>query len=264
LQLEVPPKLDLNRETNIPTLPMVRGQRAFLDRGITVLSVQPPNLTMQVDEVVEREAKIVLPPTRKNVEATFTPATVKVRGPLSKLQQAEQSARGELSVYGEFGGDPVKQPGHYDLPAPGLGEIVLRKPPELQDDRVDIILPPAKIRASVDVRQADQTRLVRSMPITIDATDGLGEKYKVEWLRPTVPALQNVTISGPPELIDAMEKPDFEPQAKARLVVTPQDVGTQRTKAVEYDLPDRVKVVDEDKNRTVDFRLVPWTTPPSL
>jgi hypothetical protein len=262
LQLEVPSTLELNRETSLPALPMVRSQRAFIDRGITVLSVQPANLTLQVDEKVERDANIVLPPARKNVDASFVPSTVKLRGPLSALQRAEQALGGQLAVHGDFSGDLLRQPGHYDLPKPGLPDVVLRKPTELQDERIEIVAPPEKIRASVDVRQADKTHLVRSMPITIDATDGLLEKYKVEWVRPTAPVLQNVTISGPPDVIDTIERPDL-PKPKARLVVTPQDVGDRRSKIVLYDLPDKVKVGDEDRNRTVEFRLVPWTTPPS-
>ena len=126
---------------------------------------------------------------------------------------------------------------------------------------------PPKLRASIDVQQADMTLLIRSMPVTIDATDGLLEKYKVAWERPNLPVLSNVTVSGPPELIDAIDKPDFEPKPKARLVLTPQDVGVsgeRRTKAVEYDLPEKVKVSEDDKSRTVEFRLVPWATPPSL
>jgi len=263
LQLEVPTKLEMNREITLEALPLVRNQRIFIDNGITVLSSQPPRLAVQVDEKVEREASIVLPPARKNVDATFTPSTVKLRGPLSALQRAEQQLGGQLVVQGDFGGEPLRQPGHYDLPAPGLPDVVLRKPTELQDERIEIIPPPQKIRASVDVRQADKQHLVRSMPITIDSTDGLQEKYKVEWVRPAVPAMLNVTISGPPEVIDMMEKPDFDPKPKARLVVTPQDVGEMRTKTVEYDLPKGVTVSDEARNRTVDFRLVPWTTPPA-
>ena len=263
LQLEVPTKLELNREITLETLPLVRNQRIFIDNGITVLSAQPPRLAVQVDEKVERDATIVLPPARKNVDATFVPSTVKLRGPLSALQSAEQKLGGQLVVHGEFSGDALKQPGHYDLPDPRLPDVVLRKPLELQDERVEIIPPPQKIGASVDVRQADKQHLVRSMPITIDSTDGLQEKFKVEWVRPAIPALQNVTISGPPELNDAMEKPDFEPKPTARLVVTPQDVGDVRTKTVVYDLPDRVKVADQDRNRTVDFRLVPWAQPPA-
>jgi hypothetical protein len=259
LQLEIP-KLALNTETRIEALPLVRNQRIFTDNGITVLSSQPPQLNVQIDEKAEREATIVLPPARKNVVATFVPSTVKVRGPLGALQRAEQAMGGQLIVYGDVS---VKQPGHYDLPAAGQPDVELRKPPELQNEQIEIIQPPAKVRASVDVRQADKTQLVRSMPITIDATDGLQEKYKVQWVRPAVPALQNVTVSGPPELIDAMDKPDFEPKPKARLVVTQQDVGDRHNKVVEYDLPDRVKVSDEDRNRTVEFQLVPWTTPPS-
>jgi hypothetical protein len=60
-----------------------------------------------------------------------------------------------------------------------------------------------------------------------------------------------------------LDKPDFEPRPKARLVVTQQDVGAPHSKVVEYDLPDRVKVSDEDRNRTVEFRLTPWATPPA-
>jgi hypothetical protein len=99
------------------------------------------------------------------------------------------------------------------------------------------------------------------MPVTADITDGLADKYKVELLRP---ALQNVWVVGPPDIIDAMSRPGFEPQPKARVIVTPQDVGERRSKVVKYDLPDKVQVVDEDKNRTAEFRLVPWVTPPSL
>lgn len=263
LQLEVPAKLDLNDETTIDALPLVRSQRIFVDNGITVLSTQPPRLTIRVDEKVEREARITLPPTRDNVDATFVPSTVKLRGPLAALQSAEQALGGQLVVHAEFSGEPLRQTGHYDLPAPGLPEIVLRKPPQLQDERIEIVAPPERIRASVDVRQADKQYDVRSMPITIDVTEGLLEKYKIEWIRPTVPALPNVTISGPPEVIDVLERPTFEPKPKARLVVTPQDVGEVRSKVVEYDLPDKVKVSEEDRNRTVEFRLVPWTTPPS-
>jgi hypothetical protein len=263
LQLEVPTKLELNAQTTLETLPLVRNQRIFIDNGITVLSAQPPRLAVQVDEKVERDATIVVPPGRKNVDATFVPSTVKLRGPLSALQAAEQKLGGQLVVHGDFGGDALKLPGNYNLPGPGLPDIVLRKPIELQDERIEIMPVPKKVGARVEVRQADKQHLVRSMPITIDSTDGLQEKFKVEWVRPAIPALQNVTISGPPELIDAMEKPDFEPKPKARLVVTPQDVGDVRTKTVVYDLPDRVKVADQDRNRTVDFRLIPWATPPA-
>lgn len=257
LQLEVPAKLELNDETTLDALPLVRSQRIFIDNGITVLSTQPPRLNVRVDEKVEREATIALPPTKANVQATFVPATVKLRGPLAAIRDAEQALGGQLVVHAEFSGESLKQPGHYDL-----SDVVLRKPPQMKDERIAIVPPPQKVAASVDVRQADKTYVVPSMPITIDGTDGLLEKYKVEWIRPAVPALPNVTISGPPSVIDMIESPDF-PKPKARLVVTPRDVGERRTKAVEYDLPDAVKVVEEDRNRTVDFQLVPWTTPPS-
>ena len=70
-------------------------------------------------------------------------------------------------------------------------------------------------------------------------------------------------MTGPPDVIDAMQRADFEPKPKARIVLTQQDVGDKRSKAVKYDLPDdRVKVIDEDRNRTVEFRLVDRSTLP--
>ena len=267
LHLEVPAKLDLNRETTLEALPLVRSQRIFVDNGITVLSAQPPRLSVQVDEKVDREAMIALPPARKNMEATFEPSTVKIQGPLTALRNAEQAMGGQLVVHADFTGGAVNQPGRYSLPGPGLPDVVLRKPMELQDERIQIPPLPAKIRANVEVRQADKTRLVPSMPITVDMPDGLYEQWKIEWVNPTAPVLQNITISGRPELIDAMEKPGFAPQPKARLVVTAPPGGDAgdavQTKAVEFDLPDGVKVIDEDKTKNVQFRLVKWTTPPS-
>ena len=61
-----------------------------------------------------------------------------------------------------------------------------------------------------------------------------------------------------PELIDAMQKPDFDPQPKARLVITAADLatpGTQR-KTVRYDLPDQVKVSPDDQKKMVEFKVV--------
>src|SRR5688572_9701500 len=132
LQLEVPTKLELNREITLETLPLVRSQRVFIDNGITVLSSQPPRLGVQVDEKVERDATIALPPGRKNVDATFDPSSVKLRGPLSALQLAEQKLGGQLVVHGDVGGDLLKQPGVYKLPSAGRPDVVLRKPIELQ------------------------------------------------------------------------------------------------------------------------------------
>jgi hypothetical protein len=114
----------------------------------------------------------------------------------------------------------------------------------------------------VDVRLANKTWVKPSMTVTMDVPDGLLEKYKVMDFRAV---LQNVTLIGPPEIIDAMQRADFQPQPKARVVANLADAtGERRSKVVEYDLPKGVEVSDEDRKRTVDFRLVDRSTlPPS-
>lgn len=248
LRLEIPPNLDLNREHSLDALPLVRHQRLFVEAGITVLACQPARLQVQVDQLIEREAKIVKAPQAKNIEATFEPPTVKVRGPLSLLSNGSS-----LAVYADLSSEALKQPGRYKLPGPGLPDVLLRKPPELDDERVTIITPSDAIRATVEVRQADKTLLIRSMPVTLDHSDDLLEKYKVVDFRGV---LQNVTVSGPPEIIDAIEKQEFEPKPKARVFITQQDVGDRKSKPVQYDLPRGVEVIETDRNRTVEFRLV--------
>lgn len=255
LSIEVPPNLETNREHLLDALSLVRAQRDFAQHGITVMGVQPSRLQIIVDRLEERDARIVRPPQATNLDVTFEPATVRVRGPQSILSKLDPV------VYADLPDDKTRSPGPIDI-----SNVALRRPPELEDARVTIVVPPA-VHARGEVRRADKRLLIPSMPITTDLTDGLGEKYKVVWERPSVPVLSNVTVVGPPEIIDLMERPNFQPQPglpKARLIVTQQDVGERRTKAVKYDLPDKVSVVEEDRNRTVEFRLVPWTTPPSL
>jgi hypothetical protein len=256
LKIEVPPNLETNQEHTLDALSLVRAQRIFADNGITVLSCQPPRLQVLVDQVVERDARVVRPPNAKNLDATFDPPTVKIRGPLSMLTRAEQAARqeaggtGGLVVYADIR-DDNRPPGHYPL-----RDVPLRRPQELDDERISIVGGP-RVNASVDVKQADRTLRIPSMPVTVDAPDVVTDQYKVVLERPV---LQNVWVTGPPEIIEAMEKPDFEPQPKARVVVTKQDVGDRRSKSVKYDLPDKVSVIDEDKTRTVEFRLVERST----
>jgi hypothetical protein len=97
--------------------------------------------------------------------------------------------------------------------------------------------------------------------VTVDAPDGLLDRYKVADFKGVV---QNVTLSGPPEVVDLIDKPGY-PQPKARLVITPQDAadaGTLRSKVVQYDLPPGWQVSDEDRKKTIEFRLVDRSTAP--
>jgi hypothetical protein len=197
----------------------------------------------------------VKPPSAKNVDATFDPPEVRVRGPLSLLTTAENQNNGQLLIWADLREDVTKAaPNHYGK------EVALRRPPGLDDERITVS-GPATVKASIEVRKADKTKLIRSMVITVDGPDSLWNKYAIQWVKPTQPVLQNVTVSGPPETIDMLDQLD---QPTARLKVRPQDVGGDvKTRAVKYDLPDGVTVEGDDKNRMVDFRLVDKATLPA-
>ena len=235
LKLEVPTTYAVNQDYTLVTMELINNQRIFRDYGVTVQRVQPAHLMVSINELVEREAKVILPPSAKNIIATFDPPTVKVRGPRNLLDRAAQNGpeRGQLIVFAAA--DAMSRvPGHYDLP-----DIAVTAPEDLKDDRVKINDAHTKVRANVD------------------------DKYKLDVPRP---AVQNVTIIGPPDIIDQMQKPDYEPQPKARLVITATDLAAldeRRTKVVQYDLPKGVDVSPEDKKKTVEYRVLDRSAPPN-
>jgi len=257
IRLEVDPSLSPNKEHELNTVQLLRNQKIFSDYGITVLGCQPAQLLVTIDEVVEREAKIVPPPSVKNLEnsSAFDPPAVKVRGPKSKLDEAAASNGNHLTVYADIPEDLLRSPGHHDL-----ADVAIQRPQYLIDDRVSI-LSSSKIKAALDVRAADVMDVIPSMPIALTIPDAVLEKMQTGSLKVdrTVfrPFLTNVHVVGPREVIDAMKRPEFAPRPRALLDVSTNDVGDVKPKTLTFvDLPKGVDVTDEDKKRTVDFRLV--------
>ena len=251
LKLEVPTYYEVNRQHSLPTLPLVRAQRIFADYGVTVRNAQPALLNVTIDQLVDRDARVSVRPGLNNVDATFEPTTVKVHGPKTLLDSATSSGAGgrsDLVVHADIPESTLSAPGHHDLP-----DVLLVRPGVLTDPRVSI-MKTGKIRASIDVRKSDKTEFYSSMPVTVDQPVDTAEKYIIQIDRP---AVQNVTVIGPPELIDNIKRSEFRP--KARLVITAADlarIGERQSKVVQYDLPNGVQVSDEDKSKMVEFRVV--------
>ena len=102
------------------------------------------------------------------------------------------------------------------------------------------------------------------MNVTVDAAPNVSDKYSIAM---DLPAVQYVTIIGPPDLIDQVQRAGFEPQPKARLVITGADLinpGERHTKVVKYDLPFKeLHVSPEDEKKTVDFRVIDRSATPT-
>ncbi len=260
LRLEVNPSLSPQKEHEINAVELLRRQKIFSDYGISVLRCQPAWLLVQIDPIVERDARIVPPPSVTNIDpsSSFDPQVVRVRGPKSKLDEAAQQNGKQLVVYAEISQDVQKSPGHHDL-----SNISVEWPPSLQDDRVSIVGSPA-IKASLDVRPADVTGKIDSMPVLLKMPQAVVENIQSGRLNVDFsvfhPSLSNIHVVGPKEIIDQINNPDFAKRPTASIEVTPDDLGEVRQKVVNYDLPPGVSVAKEDQNRTVDFRLVSHAT----
>ncbi len=255
LKLEIPSTYTPGRDYTLSTMDLVGNQRIFRDYGVTVQHVQPLRIEVSIDELVDRDAKIIVPPNLKNVVATFDPPTVKVRGPSAILEHAAQAPslpqHGQLIVYASSDALSHAAPGHSKLT-----DIPVTPPDDLKDDRIIINDSHAKISANVDVSQTDKTYPFNSLTVTVDAPVDTYDKYNIIVPRP---AVQNVTVTGRPDVIDAIQNGSIEPKPKARLVITAADLvpGTDtKSKVVEYDMPDGVKVSPEDAKKTVEFRVI--------
>src|SRR4051812_39236113 len=62
IRLEVDPSLSANKEHEINAAALLRSQKIFSDYGLTVLGCQPVWLLVKIDELVERDAKVMSPP----------------------------------------------------------------------------------------------------------------------------------------------------------------------------------------------------------
>jgi len=264
LRLEVPTSYSPGQDYTVRTYDLVSNQRVFAQYGVTVspTNVQPAKLEISVDELVDREAKIYVPPNLKNVDATFNPPTVKVRGPRILLNRAavnpSAGEHGQLAVLAE--GLP-RTPGPFKV-----DDVVLAAPEELKDpaDRVHINDAHVKVAATGTVSQAETSYKMSSMNVWPMKPPNTDDKFHIVM---DLPAVQNVTIIGPPDLIDQVKNPAFDPQPKAVLVITAADLinpGEKHTKIVKYDLPFKeLHVSPEDEKKTVDFKVIDASATPA-
>src|SRR5687767_9739693 len=202
IRIEPDPALSVNEEHDIPTKPLLERNAIFRDNGITALRAQPSRLKVVIDELDEREARVLAPTTVTNLlpATTFSPATVKVRGPKSLLDEAERQARqagGQLSVFADIEGlAAVKTPGVKTVPA-----VSIQLPRALSDERVAVV--PKEVDATLHVRENNAELAFDSLPVWPVKPQGLDDKYKVVLYNASLP---NVTLVGPKDQIHAIRQ----------------------------------------------------------
>ncbi|MBC8105035.1 MAG: hypothetical protein H7Z14_00470 [Anaerolineae bacterium] len=214
----------------------------FRNRGVAITSCKPRTLQILVDELVERDVEVRVPTDVTNLAGSpvFEPSTVRVRGPKTKLEDPRQP----LVITADLANrEEIQLPGPHQLPAVSVRANI---------SDPSITLSPSTVKATLDVSQKEERYLIASMPIWQSTPTGFLEKYRIE----CPPSISNITVIGPHDQIELLRKGEVRP--KAQLEVTAEDEGKQRTaRELKFDLPDRVKVVAEDKEKTkVLFQLV--------
>jgi len=223
----------------------------FKKAGVTISKPSPQNIHVQIDRIVERELDVKMPADVQNLVGTpaFEPRKVRVSGPETVLKAAED--KGQLAVYGDF-------KAFRELSTPGK-HMLENVPLVLAINDKNATISPTTAKVALEVRQVDVEFQKDALPIYVTYTPGFDAKYRAVYF----PSLPNVTLYGPSEKIEAMQKSSAEFQPKARFEVGPKDLpaGPTRTAKLLFDPPDGVRISDKDKERTVEFHLVPQGTP---
>ena len=246
LRIEIDKALLPNRDHQLRTISLIANHELFRHNGITVTRTQPDTITVTVDEIIERDARVQPAPGTPNLgEAKFDPVLVKLRGPRNVLSPDGDSS--PLAVYAHVPATLLSQPGQRD--ADGL-ELSL--PPELaKEPRLTMV--PSRVDATIQVRASDEEWVMPAMTVSLDVPKNVTDKFTVKYET----SLYDVRLIGPKDVIEEMRKPSG-PKPYAQLKVTIDDANReeQRRTLRFVDLPDGVRVDDKVKQRTIAFQLV--------
>lgn len=226
----------VNRVQNLPI---------FKDNGVSVTDARPAEITVNVDKYAERELEVQSPPDVTNLNKATThydPAKVTAKGPASVL--ASLADRGLLAADADLSGSEIlKSPGTHELTVPVRLPALASK-----EDRVTFY--PRSVKAFLDVRAADVTGFIPSLPIWIECPPGLLDTYRLVFANGES-TIASINVTGPQSQIDLLPTA----QKWAGLVVTGNDLGHVVSRTLDYHLPPGVTVSPEDKKREVTFQL---------
>ena len=242
LEIQIPGDTTTGLQQLLP-LDQISRNPIFYSQGVTVIACTPETITVRVDALEDRTARIVAPPNLPGLlKATFDPATVTLRGPSHAL--AALSQFGQLTAIADLAGNPVlKQPGDHDK----LAVHLLPQP--------NITFSPDTVSADLLVGQADQTLAVTPVPVKIEAPKWLMDNYKFtykEWL--TDP----VTLIGPRRAIAQINPANARLTAVVDLDNTDADFhGLKPVTFQTQNLPDGVSVQPDPSPRTIQIGVDP-------
>ncbi|MGD1278818.1 MAG: hypothetical protein ABR964_16515 [Tepidisphaeraceae bacterium] len=212
-------------EHEIQTLPKIENNSRFKSAGLTVEKASPESLRIFVDRLEERDVPVEAPPGLLSLQsASFTPATVKIKGPHHVLDMLAQASNGHLAVTADLANLPIlNSPGQHAPVAVSLMPMA----------GGDVTCSLSTVQATLVVKEADVLGTATNLPIYLLASGSLLDKYKITYEPLFYPS---VKVIGPPDKIDQINTRQARPIAV--LEIEDEDAKSPRPKSLRIlDLP---------------------------
>ena len=183
-----------NGQRTVNVVDRIQDDPRLREAGVSVISSQPAELTINVETMQHRLFDVKSPPTVTNLDMSktwFEPKQVTVNGPESSFKNLKS-----LTVYADLTGSPLlNQPGPHD---PSDVPLIID-----QAEQLHLTISPSTIKAHLEVLSTDITWSKDSVPIVIQAPPKLLEAYSIT-IDPS--SIANVKATGPKEKKDEPDR----------------------------------------------------------
>lgn len=220
-----PGERSVNFRTAISNLPELR------DRGVTISRVDPENVRLRIDQLVDRELKVVgeAPEALLDGPPEVKPLTAKLTLPQSLVSLLPSDSMIKARVSPESLARLV--PGRRE----SVGNVPLLPPPEVASAR-GVRVEPARAEVILTIRSKDSVFVLPSVPVQVKLAGTEAGRWEI-----TIPDddkfLTDVEVRGPSELIDRIKAGELTVTAFVPLSFEDLERGITSKDAVFSELP---------------------------
>ncbi len=214
----------------------LRGSESFRGSGVTIESVSPARLRVEVGQLGVRELPVaVRVPDGVELDGVpaATPTTVRFIAPRSVLDEYGPSAVVSAEL-GERELGPLV-PGRAET----VRNVAVRLPPGT-DLGWSTRLDPARVDVSVTVRSKSSTLTIPTMPVQVRMSPTEAGRWSIE-IDQADQDLIDVVLTGPQEQLDRIRRREIRPAAEIVLSFEDLEAGLETARARVVDLPAGVR-----------------------
>lgn len=178
---------------------VLRAHPDIRDSGVTIVDVDPPFVAVSIDEIISRDAKVVVrvPDGSITGAATPTPASVSLRLP-SRMSASLVAAPEVIARIDQQTIATLPEGKYSTIPSVSLEVPAgLRAGPGGQHVQVD----PAQVSVALTPRSREATRVLPSVPVQILIPPIEFNRWDIS-LAQADQSITDVTVTGPSELVE--------------------------------------------------------------